>query len=802
MTKKKISLLLISLAFIVCSVFAITNIKPLNSFADTGITYSYSYDASKGSNWINAEVNLPNELVKDGVADMSNIKAMVYEVDNSNQPAFCYTLGIWDKDHTNFDDQWHMDNTGSALFVPEYGHPFWASTHWVPAGFKGTVVIPWSTTTYDWSDATKYKVVNNPVFKTRHSKNTQVSNREYGKGYYYIDGSQGTFPTARMDTKMTFYVHNDWNTGTANITFNNIRFVENYDSYLQQAAAYDTESIGTQSNQITMENAIAFNSSTYIAPTYKLQSGGGTSVTSLDNNVGLAIRIKNMSSKALNLEVKINESSSEMLFISHNNVIDFPFIHTDGRVEYIRAGIFGMAIPENSDGTVIIPNVAWALSQNPNKPADLNGRLNGNMWALLFFAHDIGVEQTFAIAEINQIYANYNTSTSKTEYTLKPMKTATSGTDVNYVKNLNSWQRNGANLYVLGDTSSVNLTENIDGATSTENLVNIDKTSVYYRESLTLSMTVKTGRVVESVLVNGQEKVTSLVDGDGVKTLTIVNDKDDGTAIEIVVNYKTAFYVTYELDGGINDSRNPTMYDKTNKGETAILVYPAVKANYRFLGWFNRVEFSHPDAFKITALDYDFFTSKGYSDADIKLYAAYVTDYTVNVVDGEKSTEVNIAMGSALHEEDLVEFIKDGYIAKYYLDSEFTTEVTFPYYANAHDTNVYVKYEPISYSVRYSSLGGTQINGVTVKYGETVSKPNDPIRDGYRFDGWFTSDDYETEFDFTKGINANTVVYAKWTYVKDSNTAKTLTTVIIINSVVTLLGAGGIVTLFVLKRKK
>ena len=791
MTKKKFSLMILGCLTALCAAFGVASQKPLNQVQglaeESGLTYSYAYDASKGSNWINAEVNLPDELIKGGVADMTSVKAMVYEVDNSEQPAFCYTLGIWDADHTAFDDQWHMDNTGSALYVPEKGHPYWASTHWVPAGFKGTVVLPWSTTSYDWTKNTLYNTVNNPVFKTRYCKNNQGTNKELGKGIYYTDGSVGTFPTARMQTKMTFYVHNDWNQLTENITFSNIRFVEDYDEYLKKAATYDSESIGEASNQIPLEGAIGFNSAAHMSMTYKMQSGGGTTVTSLDNNVGLALRMKNMSANTLNLEVKINESSSEILFLCNTKEMDIPFIHVDGRVETIKAK-GGIRLPAGYDGTVIIPNYAWALADNPNKPADLNGRLHGQMWAFFWFAHAIGSEQTFAIAEINQIYASYNAATDKTEYTLKPMKTAANGADVNYVKNENSWDVGNGEKFVVGSSSALTLTEKLDGEASTENLSSINANTVYYKENISLAMTVKPGRVIESVLVNGEDVTAFLTEGEGVKTYAFTNAYNDGTPIEISVNYITAFNVTYELDGGINDSRNVNMYKKINRGEDAIPVYPAVKANYRFLGWFNRVEFSHPDAFEITALDYDFFTSKGYSDADIKLYAAYATDYTVNIVDGDEVTPLNLLMGKSLQAEDLKDFEKEGHVASYYLDSEYTQAVDFPYAANTHGSNVYVKYEKHSYSVKFQSLGGTQIAAQTVSFGDQAAKPANPVREGYRFDGWFTRDDYDSEFSFDQAIKGDTVVYAKWTYVQDKEDAKKLTTITIINSIVLGLG--------------
>ncbi len=43
-----------------------------------------------------------------------------------------------------------------------------------------------------------------------------------------------------------------------------------------------------------------------------------------------------------------------------------------------------------------------------------------------------------------------------------------------------------------------------------------------------------------------------------------------------------------------------------------------------------------------------------------------------------------------------------------------------------------------------------------------VKKPNDPIRDGFTFEGWFTTKDGNTEFDFSAAITGNTTAYAKW----------------------------------------
>lgn len=46
--------------------------------------------------------------------------------------------------------------------------------------------------------------------------------------------------------------------------------------------------------------------------------------------------------------------------------------------------------------------------------------------------------------------------------------------------------------------------------------------------------------------------------------------------------------------------------------------------------------------------------------------------------------------------------------------------------------------------------------------GKTVSKPDDPHRDGYIFKGWFADEKMTQEFDFKAAINENTNIYAKW----------------------------------------
>ena len=46
--------------------------------------------------------------------------------------------------------------------------------------------------------------------------------------------------------------------------------------------------------------------------------------------------------------------------------------------------------------------------------------------------------------------------------------------------------------------------------------------------------------------------------------------------------------------------------------------------------------------------------------------------------------------------------------------------------------------------------------------GGTISKPADPARSGYAFDGWYTENTYENPYDFHAAVTGSLTLYAKW----------------------------------------
>ena len=88
---------------------------------------------------------------------------------------------------------------------------------------------------------------------------------------------------------------------------------------------------------------------------------------------------------------------------------------------------------------------------------------------------------------------------------------------------------------------------------------------------------------------------------------------------------------------------------------------------------------------------------------------------------------------------------------------DFNTPIT-------QDTTVYAKWSDIVYyMVNFNTNGGSFIPGQSIKSGAKAAKPQDPVKEGFVFGGWYKDSTFKTAFDFSSPINANTILYAKWT---------------------------------------
>lgn len=67
------------------------------------------------------------------------------------------------------------------------------------------------------------------------------------------------------------------------------------------------------------------------------------------------------------------------------------------------------------------------------------------------------------------------------------------------------------------------------------------------------------------------------------------------------------------------------------------------------------------------------------------------------------------------------------------------------------------------YSITFYSEGGTSVNKITAEAGDTITKPSDPIRQGYRFIDWYEDKGtWANAFVFDVMPERDVVLYAKW----------------------------------------
>ena len=72
-----------------------------------------------------------------------------------------------------------------------------------------------------------------------------------------------------------------------------------------------------------------------------------------------------------------------------------------------------------------------------------------------------------------------------------------------------------------------------------------------------------------------------------------------------------------------------------------------------------------------------------------------------------------------------------------------------------------------TYTVTFDSMGGTAVEPQTVEEGGKATKPADPTRDGYTFDGWYTDEACTEAYDFETAVTADITLYAGWTEVDE-----------------------------------
>ena len=163
-------------------------------------------------------------------------------------------------------------------------------------------------------------------------------------------------------------------------------------------------------------------------------------------------------------------------------------------------------------------------------------------------------------------------------------------------------------------------------------------------------------------------------------------------------------------------------------------------------------------------------TKAGENGSNEVTYSLYVVaeevqtkDVTIVYNNGTDDETQTVVVGETAKQP--AEPVRVGYkFAGWYSDAACTQPFDFSQPVT-QDTTVYVKWEedPTYYIVTFDTNGGSDINQQRVASGAGVTKPVDPTRKGYAFDGWYSDEALTTPWDFSTPVTDNMTLYAKWT---------------------------------------
>lgn len=226
--------------------------------------------------------------------------------------------------------------------------------------------------------------------------------------------------------------------------------------------------------------------------------------------------------------------------------------------------------------------------------------------------------------------------------------------------------------------------------------------------------------------------------------------------IKLTAKYTVNKYTVTFVDG-------ENKVEKTvNYNDVVEAIQPETKLHYTFDGWYNGED------------KFDFANTK--IVGDVTLTAKWSANvYNVkyyNDLDGQETeaqgyTHTKHTYGIETALENAPEI--DGYTFDgFYVDGIKVTSLGATSYVG--DIKVVAKYVSIKYTVTFT-LDGVEIYSVQVKKGETLTLPENPVKAGFRFVGWY---DGETEFTAETVVNGNLTLQAKFDEVKAKGCASAL----------------------------
>jgi len=248
----------------------------------------------------------------------------------------------------------------------------------------------------------------------------------------------------------------------------------------------------------------------------------------------------------------------------------------------------------------------------------------------------------------------------------------------------------------------------------------------------------------------------------------VVTVDDPATILKLNVYYDLDFHtLTFDTMGGSTIA--PV---KVRHGLTVAKPTDPTKDKYTFIGWYVDPEFTEEyDFATVLEADKTIYAKFELTSTPIgDIYVRYDVLHIKQLPDGSYDlANAEVEHLSAKKDTTVTAVVKD-YSATHHINVNSTlsklTDTAIRPYPGPDGKPVYtiltVYYDLDFHTLTFDTMGGSRIDPVTVRHGNAVAKPKDPVNGGYIFDGWYTDKTYRTPYNFATVLTQDTTIYAKW----------------------------------------
>ena len=354
----------------------------------------------------------------------------------------------------------------------------------------------------------------------------------------------------------------------------------------------------------------------------------------------------------------------------------------------------------------------------------------------------------------------------KTGYTFTGWNTKKDGSGTAYankapVKNLTSKSEATVTLYAQWKINIATIKYNGNGSTSGS--MKDQKLTYNKSAAITSNAFKKTGYTFTGWNTKKDGKGTTYKNGASVKNLADLSKKTGGTVTLYAQWSKTKYTITYKLDGGKNNSKNPASFYVTTAD---IKLQNPTKTGYSFDGWYSDSKLTK----KATT------TIKKGSTGNKTFYAKWkINTYkiTYNLNGGKNSSKNPASYKVTTSDIKLQNPTKTGYtFGGWYSDSKFKTKVTMIKKGNTGNKTLYAKWTTNKYTIAFNANGGSgsmsKMTGIAYGSSKTLTA-NKFTRKNYTFQGWSTGKTGDVQYankasvkNLTSKNGATVTLYAIW----------------------------------------